>query len=242
MSQDHIRSAEDIDVVPGQYLLYILHGVFISLPSDIIHPGGFCFGHKLPTDIIHPSGFCFGHKFMCPTMNNRKKMKKEFGSRTSGFIYFLLCFSGCWGSYRRDYHCHSDIAGSLKNNLAVVRTPKFHRPAEICSIDWFGATPFFTYLIDSCSSIPAIYCNLVGICWSAGRPISDEPIVCVRGVKGLRAASLQLGADFCCFGGTPVPVEQLLHKNGSSPGLTGGTTRTGSGRSSTISRRHAALY
>ena len=41
MNQDDIRSAQDIDAVPGQYFLYILHGVFIALPADTIHAGLF---------------------------------------------------------------------------------------------------------------------------------------------------------------------------------------------------------
>jgi len=41
MNQDDIRSAQDIDAVPGQYFLYIPHGVFIALPADTIHAGLF---------------------------------------------------------------------------------------------------------------------------------------------------------------------------------------------------------
>jgi len=55
MNEDHIRSVQDIDVVPGQYFLHIPHGVFIALPTDTIHAVG---------------GVCFGQKFMCPTKNH----------------------------------------------------------------------------------------------------------------------------------------------------------------------------
>jgi len=39
-----------------------------------------------------------------------------------------------WGAPRPPPWCPSD-PGSLKNKIAVVRTTKFHRAAEICSLD-----------------------------------------------------------------------------------------------------------
>jgi len=61
INQDHIRKAKDIYVVPGQYFLYIPHGVFVALPGDAIHAGG----------------FCFGRKYKCPAKRNLKNKKER---------------------------------------------------------------------------------------------------------------------------------------------------------------------
>ena len=39
---------------PGQYVLYIPHGVLVVLPGDTVHAGGFCFGRKLPCPSTDP--------------------------------------------------------------------------------------------------------------------------------------------------------------------------------------------
>jgi len=46
--EDHKRLNKNLYVTPGQYFIYIPRGVFIALPGDTIHAGGFCFGKKEP--------------------------------------------------------------------------------------------------------------------------------------------------------------------------------------------------
>jgi len=66
---DHARLTKKAYVTPGQYFLYIPKGIFLALPADTIHAGGFCFGSKMK----------------CPTRS--KKMKGgRFFFRTSAYI------------------------------------------------------------------------------------------------------------------------------------------------------------
>jgi len=48
---DEKRISKNFDVAPGQYYLYIPKGVFVALPADTIHAGGFCFGKKEPLPV-----------------------------------------------------------------------------------------------------------------------------------------------------------------------------------------------
>jgi len=58
--EDRKRKLDEEDVCPGQYFLYIPRGIFVAIPGDTIHAGGFCFGKKLP----------------CPTKKSGKKEAK----------------------------------------------------------------------------------------------------------------------------------------------------------------------
>jgi len=44
--EDHKRLDKNLYVTSGQYFLYIPRGVFIAVPGDTIHAGGFCFRKK----------------------------------------------------------------------------------------------------------------------------------------------------------------------------------------------------
>jgi len=48
---DEKRISKNFDVAPGQYYFYFLRGVFVALPADTIHAGGFCFGKKEPLPV-----------------------------------------------------------------------------------------------------------------------------------------------------------------------------------------------
>ncbi len=48
---DEKRVLKNFDVAPGQYHFYIPRGVFVALPDDTIHGGGFCFGKKEPLPV-----------------------------------------------------------------------------------------------------------------------------------------------------------------------------------------------
>ena len=75
IKQDHARRAKDIPVTPGQYFLYIPRGVFVALPGDTIHAGG----------------FCFGRKWQCPTKNNRKTNNVHYFQNQH--LHFTFCCS-----------------------------------------------------------------------------------------------------------------------------------------------------
>jgi len=69
---DHQRRAKNIYVCPGQYFFYIPYRLFVALPGDTIHAGG----------------FCFGRKFKCPMKKTSKQKKDIF--RTSTFISLFV--------------------------------------------------------------------------------------------------------------------------------------------------------
>jgi len=83
IEEDNKREEEEIYVTPGQYFLYIPRGVFVALPGDTIHAGG----------------FCFGKKDLCPssknaTKNSRKKQPKvEEHYFQNQRLHFTICFS-----------------------------------------------------------------------------------------------------------------------------------------------------
>ena len=60
---DEERIEKDKDPKPGQYVLYIPHGVMIAIPGDTVHAGGFCFGRKLacPSSIPGKENFLQNH-------------------------------------------------------------------------------------------------------------------------------------------------------------------------------------
>jgi len=73
IKQDHDRRAKDFPVTPGKYFLYIPHGIFVALPGDTIHAGGFCFGRKWP----------------CPTKSNRKQNNVHYFQNQH--LHFTFC-------------------------------------------------------------------------------------------------------------------------------------------------------
>ncbi len=83
IDEDNKREEEDIYVTPGQYFLYIPRGVFVALPGDTIHAGGFCFGKKIP----------------CPSNKNaiknskKKQPKVEEHYFQNQSLHFTICFS-----------------------------------------------------------------------------------------------------------------------------------------------------
>jgi len=54
--------------------LYIPHGVFVALPGDTIHAGG----------------FCFGRKFKCPMKKTSKQKERYFQNQ---HLHFTFCCS-----------------------------------------------------------------------------------------------------------------------------------------------------
>jgi len=75
IKQDHARRAKDFPITPGQYFLYIPCGIFVALPGDTIHAGGFCFGRKWP----------------CPTNSNRKRNNVHYFQNHC--LHFTFCCS-----------------------------------------------------------------------------------------------------------------------------------------------------
>jgi len=79
---DEERIEKDKDPKPGQYVLYIPHGVMIAIPGDTVHAGGFCFGRKLPCPSRVPGKEIFLqnhllHFIFCCTELAFKDCKKE---------------------------------------------------------------------------------------------------------------------------------------------------------------------
>ena len=72
---DHARIMKKVYVTPGQYFLYIPKGVFVALPADTIHAGGFCFGSKMK----------------CPTRTKKMKGKDVFFQNQR--LHFTFCCS-----------------------------------------------------------------------------------------------------------------------------------------------------
>jgi len=71
---DHERRAKNIYTFPGEYLLYIPHGVFVAIPGDT----------------IHARGFCFGRKFKCPMKKTLKQKEIYFQNQC---LHFTFCCS-----------------------------------------------------------------------------------------------------------------------------------------------------
>jgi len=74
IKMDHERRVKNIYVCPGQYFLYIPRGVFVALPGDTIHAGG----------------FCFGRKFKCPMKKTSKQKERFFQNQR---LHFTFCCS-----------------------------------------------------------------------------------------------------------------------------------------------------
>jgi len=85
IDEGHKREEEDIYVTPGQYLLHIPKGVFVAIPGDTIHAGGFCFGKMV----------------ICPcntnaTKNSRKKQpRRTLLSESEASFHYLFFKEGC---------------------------------------------------------------------------------------------------------------------------------------------------
>jgi len=77
IKEDEERLKRDMYVAPSQYFMYIPRGVFIALPGDTIHTGG----------------FCFGRKEVLPVPRNKKSTRDRSLTcfRTIGFIFSFVC-------------------------------------------------------------------------------------------------------------------------------------------------------
>jgi len=95
---DHARRAKNIYITPGQYFLYIPKGVFVALPADTVHAGGFCFGSKMK----------------CPTKTSKMRGKENFFQNQC--LHFTFCCSDMAAKESKG-ETHITIVGDNKKPL-----------------------------------------------------------------------------------------------------------------------------
>ncbi len=125
IKMDHERRTKNIYVFPRQYSLYIPCGVFVALPGDTIHAGG----------------FCFGRKFKFHMKKNSKQKERYFQNQ---HLHFTFCCSSLAVEeaegedkiiivgdnkkiYKNDFVANKEIMENLFKNL-LDHHPKFMPP------------------------------------------------------------------------------------------------------------------
>jgi len=81
IEEDNKREEEYIYVTPGQYFLYIPRGVFVALPGDTIHAGGFVLERRFFVQALR----------MPPRIPERSNQEEHYFQNQR--LHFTICFS-----------------------------------------------------------------------------------------------------------------------------------------------------